>query len=289
MRNPAVFVVPLVAILVFGLFGFLFMTETVSPGHVAVPVMFGEVRETSLQPGFHVVNPLLNFTHFDCRQKTHLEQDVGVPSQDKLVTFMDVSVQYRINGSLASNMLSETGDAKSVINTHMIPKLRSLLREQGKGVTRAEEFFLETTQTNLQANLQTDLAAFCAPEGITVDAILIRDIVLPKVIVDAVNQTKERQEQTAREQAEFERFEIEQKKRVAEAAAQRQAAEEEAAMKRTLADASAYEIEARGKALRENPEILRLESIQRWDGVLPRVLGGETGGMQFLLPVESNQ
>lgn len=286
MKNPVMIVAPIVALLIFSLFGFFFMTETVSPGHIAVPTMFGEVRQDTLDPGFHIVNPLLDFTHYDCRQKTHMEEGVGVPSQDKLVTTMDVSVQYRINGGMAASMLEETGNASAVINTHMIPKLRSLLREQGKSVERAEEFFLESTQATLQANVQAQLSEFCSPQGITVDAILIRDIELPQVIVNAVEQTKERQEQTAREQAEFERFKIEQQKRVAEAEAARQAAEEEAAMKRTLADAAAYEIEARGAALRENPEVLRLESIQRWDGVLPRVFGGSSENMQFLLPVE---
>lgn len=50
---------------------------------------------------------------------------------------------------------------------------------------------------------------------------------------------------------------------------------------------SKYEIETRGAALRENPEILRLEAIQRWDGILPRFLGDE-GGLQFLMPINND-
>jgi regulator of protease activity HflC (stomatin/prohibitin superfamily) len=287
MRNPLTFIVPIVAVLGFGLFAAMFMTETVDPGHSAAGSIFGDVAETPLGPGFHIVNPLMDFTHYDCRQKTHLEAGVAVPSQDKLVTMMDVSVQYHLNESMTPTMLDSTGDTVAVINTHLIPKLRSLLREQGKTVERAEEFFLEETQTALQANVLSHLSEFCNPNGIAIDAILIRDITLPQVIVNAVEQTKERQEQTEREQAEFERFEIEQQKQVAAAAAQREAAEEEAARKRTLADAAAYEIETRGQALRENPEILQLESIQRWDGVLPRFVGGEAGNMQFLMPLDT--
>jgi len=287
-RNPLTIILPVIGMLLLAVFTWAFCTETVNPGHVAVPVMFGNVREAALEPGLHVpVNPLLDFTHFDCRQKTYLAENVGVPSQDKLVTFMDVSVQYHLDANMAPTMLDETGNAEAVLSTHMIPKLRSLLREQGKSVERAESFFLEATQTALQASLQNGLDEFCGKEGIVIDDILIRDVRLPAVIVNAVNQTKERQEQTAREQAEFERFEIEQQKKVAEAAAQRQAAEEEAQRKRTIADAEAYEINTRGTALRENPEILRLEAIQRWDGILPRYMGGEGEGMTFLMPLEN--
>ena len=287
MRNPALFLIPIVLLLFGGLFGFMFMTETVSAGHSAAASRFGNVQETVYDEGLHIVNPLLSFTHYDCRQKTAFFEGLGVPSKDKLTTTMNVSVQYRLDGSMTPTMLSETGNGERVVAVHLTPKLHSLMREIGKSIERAEDFFDDNTQTTMQAELQSALAEFTSPKGIIVEAVLLSDVTLPQVIRDAVDQTKKRQEETAREQAEFERFQIEQKKRVAEASAQREAAEEEATMKRTLADAAAYEIEARGKALRENPEILRLESIQRWDGVLPRVLGGETGGMQFLLPVEN--
>ena len=76
-----------------------------------------------------------------------------MPSQDQLQTKLDVSVQFRIDGSMAPEILKNTGDANAAVRVHLIPKLRSLLREQGKSIKRAEDFFLESTQENLQTGL----------------------------------------------------------------------------------------------------------------------------------------
>lgn len=285
MRNPMTIVLPIAVSLIFGMFVWAFCTETVSAGHTAAASRFGSVQPNVYDPGLHFVNPMLDFTHYDCREKTAFFEDLGVPSQDKLVTTMNVSVQYKLNDTMAPQMLADTGDANNVVNVHLKPKLHSLMREVGKSIERAEDFFNEETQANMQIELETVLAEFTLPKGIQITAVLLSDVELPLVIREAVDQTKERQEQTAREQAEFERFEIEQKKLVASASAARSAAEEEAAMKRTLADANAYEIEIRGKALRDNPEILSLERIQRWDGVMPRVMAGSEGA-SFLFSID---
>ena len=50
-------------------------------------------------------------------------------------------------------ILKETGQAADVLMVHIVPKLRSLLREQGKAIKRAEDFFLEETQQNMQTSL----------------------------------------------------------------------------------------------------------------------------------------
>jgi len=38
-----------------------------------------------------------------------------------------------------------------------------------------------------------------------------------------------------------------------------------------------------GEALRKNPEVVRLNFIQKWNGVLPRVISGDNGGVMLML------
>ena len=117
----------------------------------------GTVTDRVYAEGLHIpVNPLYQWYLFDVRQKTHKET-ANVPSQDQLQTRVDVSVQYRLRGSEAPAILQQTGQASQVLEVHLIPKLRSVLREQGKSIRRAEDFFLEETQNRLQGTLQTEL------------------------------------------------------------------------------------------------------------------------------------
>ena len=115
--------------------------KAVPPGHVGVATLFGNVRPEGYTQGLHIpVNPLYRWVVFDARQQTHLET-ANVPSQDQLQTKLDVSVQYRIIGSMAPDILEQTGNVAKAVEVHLKPKLRSLLREQGKSIKRAEDFF----------------------------------------------------------------------------------------------------------------------------------------------------
>lgn len=236
--------------------------KTVPPGRVGVAALFGNVVAEGFSQGLHFpVNPLYRWTLFDAREKTHLET-ASVPSQDQLQTRLDVSVQFRIDGSMAPRVLEETGDAQAAVTVHLVPKLRSLLREQGKSIKRAEDFFLEETQDTLQLALTDGLREYLAPKGIMVSAVLIRDITLPPFIVEAIEQKKEREQAVERERAELERVRTELQQQVARAEAGRAAAEEEAARKRILADAQAYEITQINNAIARNPAYIQLQSLE---------------------------
>ncbi|GMR17506.1 MAG: prohibitin family protein [Gammaproteobacteria bacterium] len=236
--------------------------KTIPPGRVGVATLFGKVQPQSFSQGLHVpVNPLYRWALFDAREKTHLES-ASVPSQDQLQTKLDVSVQYRIDGSMAPSILEETGDAEAAVRVHLVPKLRSLLREQGKSIVRAEDFFREETQNSLQTALTEGMKEFLAPKGIIVTAVLIRDITLPPFIVEAIEKKKEREQAVERERAELERVRTELQQNVARSAAGREAAEEDAARMRILADAQAYEITQINKAISGNRAYIQLQSLE---------------------------
>ena len=236
--------------------------QTVPPGHVGVATLFGSVQQEGYPQGLHIpVNPFYKWTLFDARQQTHSET-ANVPSQDQLQTKLDVSVQYRLIGSMAPSILEDTGDAANAVRVHLIPKLRSLLREQGKSIKRAEDFFKEETQEALQTGLTDGLREYLAPKGIEVSAVLIRDISLPPFIVQAIEKKKEREQAVEQERAELERVRTELQQGVARAAAGREAADEEAARMRILADAQAYEITQINKAIANNPAYIQLQSLE---------------------------
>ena len=236
--------------------------KTVPVGHVGVATLFGKAQTEGYPEGLHIpVNPLYKWTMFDARKKTHLET-ANVPSQDQLQTRLDVSVQYRIDGTMAAKILGATGTAEAAVRVHLIPKLRSLLREQGKSVKRAEDFFLEETQETLQTALTDGLRNDLEQQGIIVSEVLIRDITLPPFIVLAIEQKKEREQAVEQEKAELERVRTELQQEVARAQAGREAAESEAARKRILADATAYEITQINNAISTNPAYIQLQSLE---------------------------
>lgn len=252
-------VIALIAILV--LFGSRFFVS-VPAGHVAVATLFGEVQDKPYQEGLTIpVNPLFNFTFYDIREK-ELKESAGVPSQDQLTTTIDVSIKFRINGSDAPRILQETGTFEDAIRVQIQPKLRSVVREQGKSVVRAEDFFLQETQENLQTAIFDSMSTYLTPRGITCLDILIRDINLPNFITRAIESKKEREQEVEKQKAELERFRTEQQQKIAAAQAEREAAELEAEQRRVLADAQAYEITKLNDAIAQNPAYVQIQALE---------------------------
>jgi len=244
------------------LFGSRFV-QSVPAGHVAVASLFGKVRDEPLREGLHFpVNPLLSFTEFDVRQRSIKEDDVGIPTQDQLITDVDVSVQYRLSGDQAPQILRETGTAERAVDVHLTPVLRSVLREQGKTIKSAQDFFLPETQQKLQQNITADLQRQLEPKGIRVEAVLLRDINLPPSVKAIVERKVQTEQEVERQRAELERQKIEYQKDVEQARAQREAATEEAAKRRLLADAIAYEITKTNEAIASNPAYIQLEALR---------------------------
>ena len=236
--------------------------QKVPAGYVGVATLFGEVQSEPYEEGLHIpVNPFFEWYLYDVRQKSHLEE-ANVPSQDQLQTKIQVSVQFRLEKTGVPMILKETGTAADVLIVHIVPKLRSLLREQGKTIKRAEDFFLERTQQNMQTSLLAGLQDYLGNKGVNVGAVLIRDISLPPFIIKAIESKKEREQEVEKQKAELERFATEQQQKVALAKAESEAATEQAAKMVVLADAQAYEIEKINTAIGNNPNYVKLQALE---------------------------
>lgn len=258
---------------------------TIPAGHVGVASLFGKVDTTELTEGFHIINPLKKIQKIDCRNKELTLVDVGVPSQDQLTTDVDVTVKWRVDHNQAAEAVQDTGDVAALETVHLTPKLRSLIREAGKGIKNAEDFYQDEIQVSMQSRILEGLVKL-ADKGILVEEVLLRRFDLPRMIVQGVEDKKRQKQLAERQIEELKRFTTEQEQKQVQAKAEKMAAIEEAEKRRELADAKAYEITAQakaqaeainieGEALRRNPEILKLRAIEKWNGSVPRAtLGG---------------
>jgi regulator of protease activity HflC (stomatin/prohibitin superfamily) len=267
---------------------------TVEAGHNKVATLFGKVRPEAYSEGFHIVNPLLNFVSFDLRQLTYTWDKVQVPSQDKLKTSMDLSVTFKLDGAKTPIILQESGNLDDVVNKHVTPKVRSLLREAGKTVAQSQDFYLDTVQQALQIYMEEGLKDYLEPKGVIIIAVLFRDITLPQVVTTAVIQTKERQEQLEREKAQLKIVEQQAQQQVKQAEAREMAAKADANAKRTQADAEAYRISKEAEAQAQanqllaksvTDELIRYNAVGKWNGAYPQTfMGGKTDGLILNLP-----
>ena len=263
------------------LFLALFCVHQVPSGHVKVATLFGKVQDEVYSEGLQFpVNPLYKWHDYDVKQKTLKFDKMGVPSQDQLISHFDVSLQYRLIGALAPQIKKNTGTAEDVVIVHVIPYFRSLIREQGKTVANAEEFYSEAVQNRMQVEMMSSMTEKLKPIGIEMQGILIRNVILPQFIARAVEDKKRREQEAEKQKAELKRFTTEQEQKIATANVEFEAAKLEEQKIRLLADAEAYKIEQINKASEKSPAYIQLKQIEAWNGVLPRYMG--EGNMPIL-------
>lgn len=163
----------------------------VDKGTVEAGYRFGEFKYI-LQPGFHMTNPMNSFNTLDIKQRTVKLQNIEVPSQDQLISKADINIQYRADATKAETIFSDTGSLEQVIAVHLEPKARSVIREQGKSIERAEMFFQKETQQQLQEAIEASLREYMADKGIIIQAVLVRNMNLPDFISKAIERKKEK-------------------------------------------------------------------------------------------------
>ena len=258
--NPKLASVAIAALLLL-MFGQRFF-HAVPAGHVGVAILFGEVQEVSYPEGLHLVNPLLTWVDLDMRQDSLKISQLDMPTRDQLLSKVDLSIQWRLNPERAAEIFRTTGNKERMVSVHLVPKARSLVRELGTKIDRAEDLFKDTTRDRLASELGRILGEYVGPKGIIIDSVLLRNINLPPVLAEAIGRKKEREQEVERQRAELERVKLEQEQEVALADASHRAAIEDAKRIKILATAKAFEIETINRAASGNPAYIQLQALE---------------------------
>jgi regulator of protease activity HflC (stomatin/prohibitin superfamily) len=180
---------------------------TVVPaGHVGVQDFFGRVSDRFLQPGVRVVNPMVTVHKMSVRTQEIMET-ATVPSSEGLIVRLDVSLLFNLDPEQAPDVYRTLG--KSYREVFVIPQLRSHVR----GATasfEAKALYTSSREVIAQSILE-DLGPAYAERGMVNPSILLRNIELPRVVSEAIEQKLK-----AEQEAEQMRFVLERERQEAE-------------------------------------------------------------------------
>ena len=248
----------------------------VEPGHAGAKATLGKVNPKALPEGFHFAIPGIDkITQIDIRQQKETAQSTAA-SRDLQTVSTRIDVQYSLRGEMVPKIYQKIGTREVFATTIIDPALQECLKAVTAGFT-AEE--LVTQRSKVKDAVELKLKEFIAKSlsmkelGSSVDIhnIAITDFKFSREF-DAAIEAKVTAEQQAL-QAKQEKEKI-----IIQAQAQKERAKLEAEAKavsiREESIARAEAIKREAEALRNNPELIKLRSIERWDGVLPKFSGG---------------
>lgn len=273
--------------LVFGAGLALGAFEIINPGERGVVVRLGNVQSAPMGEGLNFKIPYVDSVEtWDVKvQKLQLKSDASSADLQSVHTL--IAINYRVNASM-------TPKIRQVIGTeYRDTVVEPAIQESVKAVTakyQAEQLLIKRAQvrSDMEKTLQVKLDNILKGAFI-VDAFNIEDFKFDGAFNNAIEdkQVAEQEAKKARNQVEQARAEADKDIQKARGRAEslRLEADARADATRIEAAARAEAITVEAKALKQNPDILKLRSIERWDGKMPTVMGGDSGS--FILPLNN--
>lgn len=247
---------------------------TVQAGHVGVVEHFGQVRETTLQPGFHMTKYFEHVHPVDIRTQRHNYQTEAFSSDIQQVG-LTIAVNENISPEAAYKLYTTVG------MNYLENLLEPRLMENAKVVISkytAESLIAnrEKLSSEVLVKMQADMAQY----GIIVTAISIENIDFTDQYEAAIEAKQVATQEKQKAQTEQERMTMEETQ---QAERKRIAAQAAADVQKINADAEAYAVQVKAEAEAEankklnsslTDALIEYNKILTWDGKLPTFTGG---------------
>jgi regulator of protease activity HflC (stomatin/prohibitin superfamily) len=168
----------------------------VPAGNVGVVTNFGSVQTVTLEPGLHVVMPIVQrVTNVDTRVQPHPFQEIDAASKELQTVKLTGTMNYHIDGQYASDLFQRVGTdfAEKIIDPAFNDFIKTVVPEYSVNDILAKR---DEIRTNAKAQLATSLSQY----HIIVDDIFIANIAFSDSFQQAIEAKQVAQQQVQTEQ-----------------------------------------------------------------------------------------
>ena len=241
--------------------------KIVRPGTVGVVTHFGAVQDNILPEGLHLIVPIhTKVVLLDVRIQK-LETEASASSKDLQVVTSRVALNFYLSKEKANTIFQELG--LRYHDTIIHPTIQESVKSATAQFT-AEE--LITKRPKVKEKIFDDIKSRLSHNNIVVTDFSIVDFNFSPEFNRAIEEKQVAEQSALRARNDLERIRTE-----AEQVKVRAEGEAQAKLEDAKAEAEAQRL------LKEtlSPQIIQLRAIEKWNGALPTVTGGASGGAFF--------
>jgi prohibitin 2 len=245
----------------------------VGAGERGVLLTWGKVEPNVLGEGLHFKMPIAqSVTNIDVKTQ-RFSGGASAASKDLQIVSTDIVLNYHLVADDVNDIYQNVGNLKSVEDKVIDPTIQESVKAS-TALFNAEE--LITQRPVVKEKIKEILIDRLTQRGIVVEDISITNFEFSPEFSNAIEQKQVAEQEALKAERILQRITI-------EAQQAREAAAGRADARLIEAKAEAEAINIQGEALRANGEVLQLRQIEKWDGILPRVLLGNDGNSPLIL------
>lgn len=159
-----------------------------SDGFLVKPGVKG-VQAEVLKEGTHRINPFIQSVTIVNIQSQRNEfsgvDAINFFTVDGFSVSMEGTVEFNIEPGKAARLAHEVGDMDDILNKLILPSVRGFARIEGSKKS-ATEFMIGESRQLFQEELENYLRTNCQKWGISINSVLIRDIIPPQEIAGII-------------------------------------------------------------------------------------------------------
>lgn len=274
--------VPIIVILVIVLVAIGGMTVVVEAGHVGVVRTLGAVQPKPLPEGLHFKKPFVDQVEQMDIRLTASNANATAASKDLQTVSTQVTTQYSLQGELAPLIYQRVGTLGKVSVAIVEPGIQECVKAVTAKFT-AEELVTkrELVKNQIQQALEAFINSTLTEKGLD-GAILIANVAITDFnFSEDFNRAIEAKVKAEQEALQASNEKVRRTTQAEAAATERKlAADAEAYSTEVQSKARADAIKREAEALKQSPELIQLRTVEKWDGILPRMTG--SGAIPFL-------
>ena len=249
IKDKSIYIISSIVILVVLIF--LSSFRTINSGEVGIKVRFGKVINTHMREGVNFKIPLIeSIVKMNVRVQK-IEVDTNSASKDLQDVNMKLAVNYRIESDKAVSLYKNVGTSYEKV------VLEPAIQESIKAITSkytAEQ--LITTRSEVSDKCMEELSNKVKKYGLAISDFNITDFNFSQEFNKAIEEKQVAEQKVLTAKQELEKEKIEAEKKIVKAEAEKRSNE------------------LKSNSLTDN--IIREKFIEKWNGELPKVSGGNT-------------
>ena len=248
-------------VLVIGIYFLVSTVIVVDAGHTGVKKTLGKVDPDAYPPGVYIVVPVMSSIAQMDNRVMKMEEGTAVYTKDVQQAQIKYALNYSLDAATTVKMYTEVGVYWA---DKLIPQVVTSSMKNVIGQWAAMD--LIANRLKAQTGIEEMIAADLKKNGITVTAFSLTNIDFQDQFEQAV-EAKVVAVQSA-EMAKNQTVQI----------------EEQAKQRVIAAKADAEAMMIKNEALAKNQALIMYEAVQKWDGQLPKITGGGSGGNFLNIP-----
>jgi regulator of protease activity HflC (stomatin/prohibitin superfamily) len=235
---------------------------TVDQGERGVILRNGAVVGTA-EPGLGFKMPIVDsIREINVQTQARVYKDVMVYSRDQQNAGLQVSVNYRLASDKVEQIYSEFGGQDGIVSRlldRQVPEEVKNVFGKFNAVTAIQE------RARLGMEIQEAIQKAASNPMLVVESVQVENIDFSDAYEKSIEQRMLAEVEVQKVQQNAEREKVQAEIAVIQAKAQADAV-------KLQGDAEAHAINARGRALRDNPALIELVQAEKWDGKLPTTM-----------------